>query len=371
MTTLSDAQHLGIIICSIFSGTLSIIGSGIVLKIARTRLPRATSGIRLVVGMSVADLLFSVNAILINFLRPQYLDIPGAIGNTASCSFVGFVTTSLLSTVALYSLCISGNTFLVACRGWRENETLKWEKWGQWIAWLLPLSHSIPALATGSINPIEFDQICLYESYPIGCNSNDEIECERGEPAILLGTVLVAMIVIPTIISCYFTIQVYRNFKQTIHRVTRYSFAGSSSSPATEKRVEIVQWQTIRYTIAYLNTIVWPMASLIVATVVENTDNLYWLRICTAFFYPLQGVLFCLIFCLPSVHSWRTASPDSSLREILRFIIIENQSTPPSVSSRQMNRSNLSRLSKDDTNGQGSSKDQTVPDESTRHGEDT
>jgi hypothetical protein len=146
-------------------------------------------------------------------------------------------------------------------------------------------------------------------------------------------------IIIPTITSCYLTIRVHWNFKRTVNRSRRHSFAGSTSSPATEKRIQVVQWQTIRYTVAYLNTIVWSLATFIVAVFVDDTDidNWYWIRVCTALFFPLQGFFFFFIFCLPSAHAWKAAEPDSSMMRIFKKIMIDNESVPPISSNQHRN----------------------------------
>jgi hypothetical protein len=304
---------------------------------------------RLVTGMSVCDVMFSISVILQHLLRPAYMDIPwNAIGNTATCSFVGTLYYIFSLAVAFYSALISATAFQMVCHGKRDAAIAPMEKKGHLVAWCLPLLLSIASAVTGTYNPTEFTQMCLYGSYPLGCGSDDGVEeCERGQLKFLFAILFIPIIFTPTAISIYLTFRVYRNVQTTVRRVSKYDFAarvsspggedqsskqktsaGSSSSPAS-KTIAVVRWQTIRYMLSYLNTFIWPTIAFVVGFTQDDFDKWYFIRVVATFLYPLQGFFNGIIFLFPCIQAWQRAFPDLALPIILRRVIVEGTTNPP------------------------------------------
>lgn len=361
---LSDGQHIVLIALAIISSLISITGSSLVFYVARRSLQKSPYH-RLVAGMSIVDLIFSTFCILQLFLRPEYLHIPGAIGNFATCTFVGMFSLSGNLASAIYSVLISGNAYLLVCRQWNETAVANsWERKGHLLAAIIPLIIAIPAALTKTINPPQVAQLCLFYVYPQECFQNeDEIECSRGQYYRHFGYIFILTVILCTVISSALTINVYQSVKQTIRRSSQYDFeehivqatsangdtnldlgggsneqglstqqapaASTSTSRRSQQQVEIIRSQTVSYLLAYINTIAWPIAVLISGHVLQDYDKAYGLRVLASFFYPLQGGLNMIVFFKPSVNTWKRSKPDLSIRQIMYAIVVDQKTRPP------------------------------------------
>ncbi|CAJ1931668.1 unnamed protein product [Cylindrotheca closterium] len=115
---LSDVQERFLALLPIPASILSITGSSIIIYIAlnsRTR-KKLSPYTRLLIGLSISDIVASINVAFASFLRPT--ESPRAtsfaIGNATTCSVSGFMTTVAFSS-ALYS-CMLSYYFLLTVR---------------------------------------------------------------------------------------------------------------------------------------------------------------------------------------------------------------------------------------------------------------
>ena len=366
----SDAQEIVLIVLTIVSSLISVTGSSLVLHVIRKDLQKSSPYHRLIAGMSCVDLIFSTSCILQMFLRPKFLGIPGAIGNFATCSFVGFFFVSGSMAVAIYSVLISGNAYLLVCRRWSEKAiATSWERKGHVASGILPLTLMIPAAFTKTINVPHLSSICVLFVYPQECFQNeDEVECTRGGGLYFpMAVTFTVAVLLCSITSCVLTIKVYRSVKCTIRRSSQYNFQEQvqnsdeqpnlpSSSTASSRKenkdnisksgqtqLDLVRSQTIRFFFAYLNSIIWPLLMIVVGNVAEDVDKAYPIRLVSAMFYPLQGGFNMIIFCKPSINAWKRSQPELSLKEIMHAIVVERELHPP---RRRLKSSSQSKSSK-------------------------
>lgn len=321
--TVSDAQEIVLIVLTIVSSLISITGSSLVLHVTRNSndLKRSSPYHRLIAGMSIVDLIFSTSCILQMFLRPEYLNIPGAMGNFATCSFVGVFSVSGILANAIYSLLLSGNAYLLVCARWTETTVATWERKGHWVAAIVPLLLTIPGAAKKAINVPPLSSICIFFVYPQECFQNqDEIECTRGGDFYYpFAVTFTSIVLLCSIMSCVLTIKVYRIVRHTIQRSSQYDFEDqvlnhsddqaparppSSSSLSSNKddkiskrssssgqnelklKLDLVRSQTIRFFFAYLNSVLWPLVMIIIGNLQEDVDKAYPIRVLSAFFSP-------------------------------------------------------------------------------------
>mmetsp|Transcript_18124 Transcript_18124/g.44839 ORF Transcript_18124/g.44839 Transcript_18124/m.44839 type:complete len:664 (-) Transcript_18124:53-2044(-) len=115
---LSDVQERLLALLPIPASILSILGSSVIIYIALDSRSRKkwSPYTRLLIGLSVSDIVSSINVALASFLRPK--DSPRAtsyaFGNATTCSISGFMTTVAFS-AALYS-CMLSYYFLFTAR---------------------------------------------------------------------------------------------------------------------------------------------------------------------------------------------------------------------------------------------------------------
>lgn len=92
---LSDTHQIVLNVLPIFSAVVSIMGSTAIIYLARERVRKAnqfTSYTRLLLAMSICDILFSLTIAIATFLRPRETSFRiWAFGNDVSCSVVGFM----------------------------------------------------------------------------------------------------------------------------------------------------------------------------------------------------------------------------------------------------------------------------------------
>lgn len=122
---LTDAQEKILAVLPIPSAILSIIGSSIIIYIAiRSREKRTwTPYTRLLIGMSICDIIFSVTISMATFLRPQETSTRvWAFGNDASCSAIAFLNQFSFSSL-FYNGMLSFY-FLLAARFRKKNSEI-------------------------------------------------------------------------------------------------------------------------------------------------------------------------------------------------------------------------------------------------------
>ena len=180
---LSTAQHRGLMVAGGVSCSLSVIFSTRLLLMAWKRKEPDNAYYRIMIGLSLADILASIGIFSQPFLIvADVVSWSWAFGNVASCSFAGFMLTNFMLTVANYN-CFLSLTFLLMVRfNWKPVAISggKFEWMGHGVVWIVPLLMRIPAVATGSINPKPITRLCVAYPSPVGCSVEDGT-CERGE----------------------------------------------------------------------------------------------------------------------------------------------------------------------------------------------
>lgn len=105
---LSDTQEKVLAILPIPSAILSIFGSSVILYIALKSRERRkwTPYTRLLIGLSICDIIASITIAISTFLRPSESPRAWSYGNDATCSAIGFLT-QVSSSAACYNVMLS------------------------------------------------------------------------------------------------------------------------------------------------------------------------------------------------------------------------------------------------------------------------
>jgi hypothetical protein len=156
---LSDAQEKVLAILPIPSAILSILGSATILYMSlKTRKERKwTTYTRLLIGMSVADIISSVALGAAAFLRPRESQQVWTFGNESTCSAIGFLTQFSYS--GLFYNAMLSFYFVLSVRFHLKNEyiTRTFEPFMHFLSLMYPLVTAIAGGAMGMYATTSFE----------------------------------------------------------------------------------------------------------------------------------------------------------------------------------------------------------------------
>ena len=314
MSTLPSPRLLYLLrIATIIQGTtsaLSIVGSSVLLTtLFRTKGARRKVHCRLLVFVSIFDLVFSIAYGLGPVPVPKEVPIPGASGTVETCSAQGFFrqwggisNNYLVMLLAYYVLVVRYN--------WPDGKIAKYvEPFMHCVAWIVPTFSAIYGVVLGVFNPIGMSG-CWTSSWPPGCDVNPQINCIRGADAtaflrrfnnIPSLTSLAVMIFLLLVLIITVVQQRRKAIKLLIssraaNSITNHTSERGSSSVFEDQSRE-VQTQCLLYGFSATNSILWVNVTSIIR---QRTGQLsIWSYYMTIIFLPLQGMFNCVIFLRP------------------------------------------------------------------------
>ena len=279
---MDDALYIPLVVLGTLSSTLSILGSASIVFMAKRDFKKQLMH-RLLFCMSLADLGVSIGLLMMPFAIPSFMGLPGAVGSHASCSASGFLLVSAAKLEVCYNTALSLYYFLVVRRNWKEHDFSKHlEVAGHVLALAAVLAIDVFALATQSINPTPgFNSLCLYAAWPWACEEGGAEECERSSYQIVTTLLFVVgpYFFVLSLAGFVLTGMVWCTVRRTLHRSNRHRFehsinttgmdasgrtSSASNDDPTSRRLREVGLQAVLYSMAYLNTFVWPMFTMIV-----------------------------------------------------------------------------------------------------------
>jgi hypothetical protein len=280
---LDDARYITTIVLGALSSTLSLCGSSFVIFMVfrdmRTKLLH-----RLLFAISVSDLINSLSLLLMPYLIPSSLELPGALGNNASCTTMGFFMMLSFKTTCCYSAYLSLYYYLSVCRSWKEHDFTKrplLEISAHTIALLVSIPVEIAAATTESFNPTPLiNNVCSYAASPWGCVDLDNVDCVRSSKQTLgILTVFTFPVLFGFSIGGFVcTGLVFEKVRSTLRRSSMYRFPGSQetasrgsfSDPET-RQIRDVGIQGILYSLAYLQALFWTTAVVVVSSAIPDS----------------------------------------------------------------------------------------------------
>lgn len=171
---------------------VSFIGSGLIIADIFRRMKfcqlRLTPRHRLLVGMSVCDLLSNFAWFMATWALPSSIDnLYWNKGNWATCKAQGFLIQLSLGTIG-YNVSLSIYYFLVIRNRWTNEQICKSvEPLMHLVPWILALGTSSSAVALRLVNPLWW--VCWIGTYPPSCEQQSlgtieaSTRCTRGTNA--------------------------------------------------------------------------------------------------------------------------------------------------------------------------------------------
>mmetsp|Transcript_42338 Transcript_42338/g.101993 ORF Transcript_42338/g.101993 Transcript_42338/m.101993 type:complete len:928 (+) Transcript_42338:388-3171(+) len=228
----SRAQYIVLFAVAFFSCVLSICGSVLILYLVLKGKRYKDGGLyhRLLLGLSVSDLVVTFSLILQPFLTPEQTGYPFSRGNATTCAVVGF---GYLYFVGSYTYnCLLGLYFLLTVRyRMTQRRIARYiEPWGHILAFTFPTAIGISAVMFELLNANPFLGICNLFPSQHECEwheNSPDIECENQKQYNILNSMLDYYALVTAGIGLICTVAVYVTVK------TRYNKALPARSSTT------------------------------------------------------------------------------------------------------------------------------------------
>ena len=289
-----------IAIAPVISGSISIIGSSLVVYMIYKRGNFKKLYHRLMLPLSLFDILFSLGALLGPISVPKEVGTRWSMGTWATCKLTGFLI-QLNFTVTCYNVSLLAFFLLTTRYKWTEYQISKrLELPMHIISTCLPISSCILGLVFDLYSPVPGGcRRCYMAVYPPNCNSLGQ-ECVRG--SVLLNTLFVG---IPgSIVLCFYICAVVV-LNWTIRQRIRQSRTFSQSSQFNNLNSTMsIAHQSMLYAILFVNSYVWSFAAYVSGVLNLSRTNGYaqppfGLIILAETFWPMQGIFNFIIFSRP------------------------------------------------------------------------
>lgn len=185
-STAPPAWQFGLVAYTpLLTGSLSVMGSSLiicsVLGPGRRELKKLKKPhLRLLLAMSIYDLLYSIPKALTFLLAPTGYGVPGAQGNMTTCRMQGFFI-QLAHATGSYNSLLSFYYWLSICRGMTVSTWNRYEPFLHILIFVVFFGLASVGVAIKLYNPAW--SWCYIASYPPGCEATPESPpCERFPP---------------------------------------------------------------------------------------------------------------------------------------------------------------------------------------------
>jgi hypothetical protein len=197
------------------SGLIILISSLCMISMAWKR--RKAMFHRLVLVMSIHQIIYGLAYIIGNWAIPRELDeYEGNFGNWGTCTTQGFAIYIGVRVAMIYYGCFSVYSYFGILAGFDKKKYQWIEKWIHLFVHFYPFVMGAYFLATKGLNPAF--GYCRMASYPLGCETDEDVICERGPDSFGWSEVMwfwllpmVVMVIFPTAIMAVLYFKVKRS----------------------------------------------------------------------------------------------------------------------------------------------------------------
>lgn len=358
-TDLTDAQEKALILLQIFSATLSLIGSSVIVcKILKTKECGKKSSSpydRIILGLSSCDLVSSVTFAASPFMLPRETSSRvWAFGNDGTCTLLGFLIQSFCFWAIWYN-CILSFYYLLTVRFQvkRKEFSRKYELWMHLSGLIFfPLTAAIGFV--GNFYAEErYNMICWIGEVPKGCY--DTGNCWGPIVAYIFGVPAIVITPLAVVIN---NLVIYVFVRNTFGSVTAASGSHCESSsvgndfesspPSTDDMTDediensssaherVLKQQRLKkeaagqgflYVSCFMLTLFPAFVIQMLEGYTENGDEnlakVYPLLVLNSMFFPLQGFFNVFIYVRPRYTRLKAAEPERSVPWILSQVLFE------------------------------------------------
>lgn len=301
--TIPRPQYNAWVTVVFLSGSASVVASLLIARICIKKTDKLYH--RLVLWLSLVDIGTSTSILLQPFLTEYYpaLDNWMSHGTHSSCTaiaatfgFFGFSGPTFNALLALYF-------HFSICRNVNERKLTIWLE-RPVVCYIVLVSAALQSIGVAADAAMyhEFALICVFGK------ATRFLARHRYFFHVATGLLAGSAAVIGVIT----TVLTNRLISKKIERTQGYSITDTSRQIKREANV-----QSILYCVAFVNSFAWTTAAIILGTKYVLPDEvvltkLFWLKLLFYAFFPLQGVLNCVIYLRPHTVRWKRAVPAQS-----------------------------------------------------------
>lgn len=197
----------------------------------------------------------------------------------------------------IYNASLAIYFLLMIQRGPGSRRMMKVERYFHLAAFFLPFTMGVIGLALTVFNPTPIPELaCWAVAYPVGCRLRDVSSCTRGRYAKEWGWAYLGCQTLFMLIVTVCTAAMYYRIKPQGNRVRRIVQRAPSGLEMLEREVALQSYWFVRC--CFLSQI-WLFISWILLTRDISSTGLYTFLLVAKFFTPLQGFFNFLVFMRP------------------------------------------------------------------------
>jgi hypothetical protein len=333
ISTLTDRQEVALSVLAVFSGTLSILGSSLIVYRVYQNRQNTSPYDRILLGLSCSDIIHSATYALSPFLLPQNTSQRvWASGTDKTCSFLGFLT-QLAFAAIWYNGMLSFYYLLTVRFGVkRQAFTRRYEPYIHIFGIFYFVLTATSGLIFGFFSELEITQGCWIGEYPEGCEARGDC---KGSP---IGWAFGGL----PFLFTFFALPI-NNLIILFHvrKILNKNKAGGA-------RIKEVATQGLLYVATFYLSY---LAAFIVRVLesfgfnAEQEAIFYPVLVINAFMLPLQGFFNAFIYTRPNYARVRAAFPEKSVSWTLKRACLATEIPPfassniPSAASKSTNNS--------------------------------
>lgn len=273
------------------SGSLSMLASLLIIYMILSRPKRKLTRPknRLMLMMSVFDVLHSSTFIIGTMAVPRETGIYGAIGSPRTCTAQGFIALLGLA-VPLYNNAL--NLFYLLIIKYEVNSK-------QFSRKIEPFCHAFSILVPLSIGIVFAKLGWIQVEQPMGtiCYVNDNAVIFLG-----LAMVLMFLFLIYTMVSICYIMNIQSN------SMDQYRFGPKDMDRRSILDIKETIVQALLYTFAFIITFIFPAIEIFLA-LIGIPEAPFAIKILTTIFLPMQGFWNCAFYIRPGVSCLRRRNP--------------------------------------------------------------
>jgi len=319
-----NTQQAILVVASVFSGFLSLIGSSIIVRIILSDFKNKLAHVyhRILFAMSIIDIFSSLNSMFGFSMVPRGY-FWGAAGNTLTCSMSGLMF-ELGTSVGMYNLGLSLYYYL-SLRAKKKQRFISTyvEPIIHFVCLILPLTIGVWAWVSEALNPLRgVGGWCYIYKFPPRCNELEDVECTRGSNWFAIGAISMLGKGVPVWLGIVIAMTLlWRYVRAQEKSVERYR-----SHPETARTRQAFH-QALMYIFAYFLTYIFSLVNLFLPS-----DAIVWnfyVALMVKITLPLQGFFNFSIYIRPRIFSMRERNEykDKPFLELVYIIITRRRDT--------------------------------------------
>jgi len=288
---------------------------------------------RLLLAMSVYDMLYSLVKAWTFLLAPKGYGVPGAQGNMATCRLQAFFIEFTHATGAYNSL-LSIYYWLSICKGVKPGTFSKYEPYAHGMIFITFLSFAVCGLVIELYNPVF--GFCFIGSYPPACETSSEAPpCDRFPPESLglLYEIFAQMWVQAYIVIVIITnTLIWMKVREQDRVIKRYSFAATTQWDSRQSfslrrrqsdlgRSKSVALQSTLYVAAFIACWIGPTLFHLIGWIWGIQS--FWAVFVIVLFTPLQGFWNAFIYARPTYLRMRQKFPHMGRYQTAKSIFFD------------------------------------------------